>query len=454
MISSMDHQFDLAVIGSGSAGTTVAMAARKQGRSVAVIEEGAFGGTCALRGCDPKKVLVATAGVVEAAQRLVDLGVLHRPPEINWSELMRFKRTFTEPFPEQRLRSYGSAGIMAITGQAQFVDSQMLRVNGELLGARQIVIASGATPRHVAEGDDALLTSDAFLELEALPQSLVFVGGGYITFEFAHVAARAGAQVTILHRSAHPLAGFDPDIVERLLAMTRAIGIDVHLETPVTRVQKTDSGITIYADQRGAAKEFKAHAGVLAAGRIPNVDHLALDAGHIEYSLSGIKVNEYLQSVSNPNVYAAGDAADGGGLRLTPVAGYEGEIVAANLLDGNSRTADFSGLASMVYTIPPLGSVGITEESAQKQGIDYDIRAGDMSDWYSTRHLAARGAFYKVVLEKNTRRLLGATILGPLAEDQINVLALAIRNGLHADRLTQTLFTYPTGSSDLEYMVG
>lgn len=449
----MDYTFDVAVIGSGGAGTTVAMAARERGRSVAVIEEGPFGGTCALRGCDPKKVLVATAGVVAAAQRLVDLGVLDRPPEINWSGLMRFKRTFTEPVPEQRLRSYRSAGITAITGQAQFVDRQTLRVNGELLGATRIVIATGATPRHVAKGDDVLLTSDAFLELEELPRSLVFVGGGYITFEFAHVAIRAGAQVTILHRSAHPLVGFDRDIVEKLLAVTRDIGIDVHLNTQVTRVERTKDGITIYAGQNGAAKEFKAQAGVLAAGRVPNIDRLALNAAGIEYSGRGVKVNEYFQSVSNPNVYAAGDAADGGGLPLTPVATYEGEIVAANLLDGNNRTADFSGLASMVYTIPALGSVGVTEEEARKRGIDYEVRAGDMTDWYSTRHLAARAAFYKVVLEKESQRVLGATILGPLAEDQINVLAATIRNGLRADRLTQTLFAYPTGSSDLEYMV-
>lgn len=448
----MERSFDVAVVGSGSAGTSAAMALRQRGWSVAVIDERPFGGTCALRGCDPKKVLVAAARIVDQVERWSELGVFERTP-LNWARLMAFKRTFTDPVPKQRVESYESAGIVPVHGQARFADNQTLIVRDDRIRAKRIVLANGAKTLHVAEGDDQLLTSETFLELEALPSSLLFIGGGYIAFEFAHVAARAGARVTILHRDSDPLSGFDREVVEHLLAVSRAAGIDVQLETSVTTVERTERGVTVHAQTKSGERSFEAENGVLAAGRVPDLDALDLDRGNIERTKKGVKVSEYLQSVSNHNVYAAGDAADVGGLPLTPVASYGGELVAANILDGNKRAADFHGLVSIVYTIPPLATVGLTQPHAREKGVEVDVHSGDMSQWYSTRHLAARAAFYKTITEKGSGKILGATVLGPHAEEQINVLALAVRQGLTREDVTRELFGYPTGSSDLEYMV-
>lgn len=450
----MERAFDLIVVGTGSAGTSAALAARERGWSVAIVDERPFGGTCVLRGCDPKKVLVAAARVVEDGRRWADLGVIDRAPALNWNRLMRFKHTFTDSVPEQRTTKFESAGIVPFHGRARFEDVRTLRVDEESLRGKRILIASGAKERHVAQGDDCLLTSETFLDLETLPASLLFVGGGYIAFEFAHVAARAGAQVTILHSDAHPLPGFDAEVVEQLIAVTREIGIHVVLGSQVTAITQEPDGVVATATHDGAERSFRAEKGVLAAGRVPDLEDLGLESAGIEWTKKGVRVNAFLQSVSNPNVYAAGDAADGGGLPLTPVAGYEGEIAAANILDGNARTADFRGLASMAYTVPPLATVGLTEAKARERAINIDVRSGDMKDWYSTRHLAGRAAFYKVVLERDTGKVLGATLLGPQAEEQINVLALAIRNGLSGEAIAATLFAYPTGSSDLEYLVG
>jgi glutathione reductase (NADPH) len=447
------RSFDLLVVGSGEAGTNAALACRKRGWSVAVADERPFGGTCAIRGCDPKKVLVAAARVIDSAQRLADIGVIDRAPRLQWQELMRFKRSFTEPVPRNRLRMFEEAGIVALRGHACFEDEQTLRVGDEYIRANHILIATGAREQHVAPGDDQLMTSEAFLDLETLPASLIFVGGGYISFEFAHVAARAGAEVTILHNDARPLHGFDCDIVDRLLAVTRDIGIHVYVDTPVTAVEREQGTIIVHGARDNAAKLFRAQGGVLGAGRVPNLDDLGLEIGRVERGKSGIAVNEYLQSTTNPRVYAAGDAADAAGLPLTPVAAHEGEIVASNLLDGNTQTINFSSLATMVYTIPPLGAVGMSEAAARERGIGYEVRAGDMSTWYSTRHVAARAAFYKVILEKGSGRVLGATILGPHAEEQINVLAMAIQSGSGRGQIAGTLFAYPTASSDLEYLV-
>lgn len=447
----MDRTFDVAVVGSGSAGTQAALYARANGRSVAMIDERPFGGTCALRGCDPKKVLVYAASVVDDAQRLAQHGILNAVPILDWRSLMRFKRTFTDPVPAQRLRQFAEKGIVALHGQAAFEDSQTLHAGEERIRARHIIIACGAQEAHVADGDEHLLTSEQFLELDELPESLLFLGGGYIAFEFAHIARRAGARVTIVHNDDHPLAGFDRDVVKHMLDLSRSIGIEVELNAPVSKVEHHADGIVMYAKQGDAVRALSASAGVLAAGRKPNIDHLALERGGVERTKKGVKVNEYLQSSSNPAVYAAGDAADAGAIPLTPVAGYTGEISARNIVHGNAQKPDFLGLATMIYTIPPMGSAGLTEEQAQQHGLSIDVHAGDMTGWYSTRHVAGRAAFYKCIVEKRTGKILGATVFGPHAQEQINVLALAIRHGLGVRAVSDSLFAYPTGSSDLEY---
>jgi glutathione reductase (NADPH) len=167
----------------------------------------------------------------------------------------------------------------------------------------------------------------------------------------------------------------------------------------------------------------------------------------------GVKVNEFLQSVSNPLVYAAGDAAASGGLPLTPVATYEGEIVAANLLEGNHVKPNYGGVPSVVFTIPPLASVGLQEEAARKQGLHFRINKASTAAWYTSRRVGENYSGFKVLIEDDTDRILGAHILGPHAEEAINIFAIAIRLGLKAGDIKQAIFSYPTTISDLSYML-
>ncbi len=166
-----------------------------------------------------------------------------------------------------------------------------------------------------------------------------------------------------------------------------------------------------------------------------------------------MKVNEYLQSVSNPAVYAAGDAAASGGPPLTPVAGYEGGIVAANLLNGNMTTADYKGIPSVAFTVPPLAAVGLQEAAARQQGLRFRVHKEETSGWYSSRRIAEDHSGFKVLIEEETERILGAHLVGPHAEDTVNLFALAIRSGLTARDLKQTIFAYPTHASDVAYML-
>jgi glutathione reductase (NADPH) len=444
--------FDLVVIGSGSAGSTVAGQCRRAGWSVAVIDERPFGGTCALRGCDPKKVLVGVAEAVDAVRRLRGRGVTG-DLTLDWTSLMAFKGTFTDPYPEKKERALREDGIEVVKGHASFAGPTTVRVDDRLLEARHVLIASGAHPVPLGfPGADLLVTSDGFLELAALPSTIVFVGGGYISFEFAHVAARAGAAVTILHRGPRPLEGFDPDLVDALVRHTRDLGIDVRTATEVTRIDRDHDGFIVTATTPAGDEPFAAGLVVHGAGRVAALDHMELGAAGIAYTSRGVEVTEYLQSVSNPAVFAAGDVVSRGPA-LTPVAGYEGRVAAANLLNGLVEKAEYAAIPSVVFTIPPLASVGLPEAEARRNGFDIDVHAGDMSGWYSSRRLAESAAAYKTIVDRGTGRILGAHLFGPHASEVINLFALGMRTGATPAHLKAALFSYPTGGSDVQYMI-
>ncbi|MCI0390912.1 MAG: NAD(P)/FAD-dependent oxidoreductase [Acidobacteria bacterium] len=450
----MTKKFDLIVIGTGSAASTVAYQCRAAGWEVAIIEARPFGGTCALRGCDPKKVLVGVAELVDWHDRMAKEGIISQSVQIDWPALMRFKRTFTEPVPENREKGFVKAGIAIFHGQARFADQTTIQVGDESLTGRHVVIATGARPATLnIPGEEHLTTSEQFLELEKLPERIVFVGGGYISFEFAHVAARAGAQVRILHRGSRPLEGFDPDLVDQLVKATEDIRVDVRLNTTVGAIENSSDHLLVHASAESVEQTFEADLVVHGAGRVPEIDDLELDKASINSDQTGVLVNEYLQSISNAAVYSAGDAAATGGLPLTPVASLEGQVVASNLLKGNNRKPDYTGVATVVFTIPPLASVGLQEEAAKKRGLRFRTNYERTSGWYSSRRVGLKYSGYKVLVEEESGRLLGAHLLGLHAEEVINLFAMAMRSGLRAADLKKIPYAYPSSASDIRYMV-
>ncbi|MEO6835724.1 MAG: NAD(P)/FAD-dependent oxidoreductase [Candidatus Tumulicola sp.] len=450
----MENDFDLIVIGTGAAGTTAAQRCRKAGWSVAIADCRPFGGTCSLRGCDPKKVLVGAAQLIDWSERMHQRGVVTHALQLDWPELMRFKSSFTDPVPEERERAFADSGVVAFHGPARFLDPSRVAIGDDVLTGKQIVVASGAKPAplHVP-GEEYLATSTDFLKLTSLPKLVIFLGGGFISFEFAHVAARAGANAQILEREARVLAEFDDGLVWRLVHATRERGIEVHLKTEVTAIERSGSGFIVRATQGGKPVEFRADLIVHGGGRVADVDDLRLDLGGVKRVKAGIAVNEYLQSTSNPAVYAAGDCVAGGAAPLTPVAGLEGEVAAENLIGGNRRRADFPGLASIVYALPPLAMVGLTEEAARAQGLKVRVRSGDSSHWYSSRRVGAKDAAYKIVEDEESDEIVGAHILGFNAEELANIFSLAIRAKVKASALRDVLFAYPTAASEIEYML-
>jgi len=450
----MTRKFDLIAIGTGSAASGVTSRCREAGWGVAIVDSRPFGGTCALRGCDPKKVLVGAAEAVDWARRMKGKGIQSAELQIDWPALMRFKRSFTEPVTKRREDDFARAGIAAFHGRARFAGPTTVQVGEETLQGRYVVIAAGAAPADLGiPGAEHLTTSDQFLELNELPRRLLFIGGGYIAFEFAHVAALAGSQVTILHRGPHPLALFDPDLVDQLVKRTRELGIDLHLETEATGIERNSAQLIVRALASGETRTFQADMVVHSAGRVPEIGDLNLDAVGIEWEKRGVRVNDFLQSVSNRTVYAAGDAAASGGLPLAPVASYEGLVVAANLLKGNHQKPNYLGIPSVVFTVPPLAAVGLSERGAREQNLKFRVKMEMTSTWYSSRRVAETYSGYKVLVEEGTDHILGAHILGSEAGEVINLFALAIRSGMLATDLKHTLFAYPTSGSNLTRML-
>lgn len=440
--------YDVVILGSGSAGQTVAAACATAGKSVAVVDRMPFGGTCALRGCLPKKVLLAA---VEAASRTDALagrgidGTCH----IDWPALMARKHTFTDSVPDATVSWMRGMGIDTLHGTARFTAPDTVDVDGESLRASAIVVATGSRPVDLGiEGQDAVKTSSDFLSLDEMPREVAFIGGGYISFELARLAQLAGAGVTVVHRSNRVLEGFDPVLAGQLLERYRLLGIDVQTGAPVERVKRLASGRVSVVSAAGA---FEVDQVFHAAGRTPDVDDLELKAGGVEYDRRGIAVDSQLRSVSNPRVWSAGDAS-GIGAPLTPVAGAQGEVVAAGIL-GSPLAFDDSVTPSVVFSDPPLARVGMDAHVVEADE-RFEVRSFDMSGWFTQTRVGNTTAGARIVTARDSGVIVGAHLLGVGADEVINVFALAIRIGVTLDTLRTITWSYPTFAYDINYLSG
>jgi glutathione reductase (NADPH) len=448
----MAKRYDLVVIGSGTAASAAAMRVRAAGWQVAVVDFRPYGGTCALRGCDPKKMLVSGAAALDYARRMRENGVMGEL-HIDWPKLMAFKRTFTDPVPDKTELRYRDKGIDTYHGRARFNGKNALDIDGQAIEAKHILLANGAEPVTLGiPGEEHLVDNEGFLELETLPKRIVLVGGGYIAAEFSHIAARTGAKVTIIQHGEQILKQFDPDLVDWLMESFHGLGIDVHTSASVESIEKTGSGFTVYAAAGGQRISVDADLVVHAAGRKPDFAPLDLEAGGVAVEHGRLKLNEHLQSSSNPSVYAAGDAAQMGP-PLTPVASHDAKVVAANLLQGNHHSPDYSGVPSVAFTIPPIAAVGLTEAQAREKGIKFRMKSEKASSWFTARQAAEPVYGFKVLVDEKTDLVLGAHLVGPHVDEVINLFALAIRHRLTTEDIKTTMFAYPTAASDIGYML-
>ena len=248
------------------------------------------------------------------------------------------------------------------------------------------------------------------------------------------------------------LAQFDPDLVGWLMEAFEGIGVLVRTQTTVTAIQRAGDAFRVEASADAGQETFEADLVVHAAGRRPALDKLNVAAADVAVEHGRLKLNNFLQSVTNPAIYAAGDAALVGP-PLTPVSSHDAKVVAANLLEGNHARPNYKGVPSVAFTSPPIAAVGMSEVEARESSLRVRIKSERTSGWYTARREAEPVYGYKTIVEEGSGRLLGAHLVGPHVDETINVFAMAIRHGLTADDLKSTMFAYPTGASDIGYML-
>lgn len=273
------------------AGISAAKKCARAGWSTAIVDELPYGGTCALRGCDPKKMLRAGAEAVEAARRLEGKGVTGKT-RMDWPELMKHKDSLTDPVPESMESGLKEAGVRTLHGRARFTAKDRLAIDGHgEITFRHALIATGAKPRPLEfAGAEKLIDSTDFLNLAELPRRIIFVGGGYISYEFAHIATRAGAEVTILDRGARQLKMFDPNLADMLIERSRAAGIEIVAEAEIEGIEDWNGAHRVIYRQANQRHAIEADLIFHGAGRVPAIDHLDLASAGIETENSGVKV--------------------------------------------------------------------------------------------------------------------------------------------------------------------
>ncbi len=445
----MTRKYDVVILGTGNAGMAAAGVAREAGKTVAMVESGDVGGTCPLRGCVPKKVLVAAAQVLHQ----IELAPAHHievgEPRLDWAKLIAREQGFVDGVPEAFADSLRNRGIELLTGRARFTGPNTIDVAGTVVEAGKIVIATGSTPRPLAiPGAEHLITSDDILTDPVQPDRLIFIGGGVIALEFAHVLARAGTRVTILEAMDRLLPRMDADAVAQIARESERIGIELLTGVTVHEIAAIGNQLEVRFQHDGESRSLVADRVVNGAGRIPDIAALDLEAGGVEVDGTRIATDDHLRSTSNPDVYVAGDAL-WSSAQLSPVATYEGRLVGENIVNGDSRTPEYGHMPASVYTVPALASVGLTETEAAEKGLSFDVKTNDMTGWRSATTHAETAAWSKVLVEDETGRILGAHIVGHGAEEVIHLLSFAMQHGIAAAQLKDAVYGYPTFTSDV-----
>ncbi|ARU89640.1 NAD(P)/FAD-dependent oxidoreductase [Pseudomonas sp. M30-35] len=448
----MSEKFDAIIIGGGNAGFGVSAVLAKANKTIAFIEQAEFGGTCPNRGCTPKKVLVAAAKSLDEISKAAGHGISIGKPTIDWAALITRKNKMIDHIPSA-MKGVAEKRGTVFAGQGKFVGTNQVEVNGQVLEAEHIIIATGSKTRPLPiPGAELMITSDEVLSNSQPPKEVVFIGGGVIALEFSHVYARAGAKVTIIEVMPQLLPRIDADAVAALQAATEALGIIVKTSVNVEKITQSADSLAVHIQHQGKALVLNADTVINGAGRVANIEGLNLEAAGISHDGARIEVNANFQSTSNKHVWVAGDAL-ATTPQLSPVATYEGQIVGNNILNSHKQTSDYRVLPTSVYTIPALSSVGLTEKEARDSKASIEVVCNDMTDWFSSQNVLAKHAWAKIIIDKNTDLILGAHILGHQGEELINLIALAMRFNITRAQLKDQFYAYPTFSSDIKNLL-
>ncbi|MFV1851016.1 MAG: glutathione-disulfide reductase [Thalassospira sp.] len=445
-----DYDFDLFVIGAGSGGVRAARVASGYGAKVAIAEESRVGGTCVIRGCVPKKLLVYGAHFAEDFEDASAYGwTLPGEPSFSWKTLIANKDAEIDRLNGIYHKLLAGSNVELFEHRATFKDAHTVIVGDREVTAERILIAVGghATKPDIPGAEHAITSNEAFY-LEDLPKRVVVVGGGYIAVEFAGIFAGLGSQVTQLYRSEQILRGFDNDIRNHLAEEIVKKGIDLRVKTNVTAIEKLSDGNLSLTLTDGSTME--ADQVMFATGRAPNTSGLGLENAGVEIDDRGaVKINQGLQT-SAENIYAVGDVTDR--VQLTPVAIKEGMSFADSIYGGKPWHMTYQAIPTAVFSQPPVGTVGLSEEEARAKGGEVVIYKSTFKPMRHTLSGRDEKTLMKLIVDKTTDVVLGAHMVGPDAAEIIQGIGIAVRMGATKAQFDQTVAVHPSAAEEFVTM--
>ncbi len=442
------YDFDMFTIGAGSGGVASSRRAGSYGARVAICEESRVGGTCVIRGCVPKKLLVYGAQFADAFADAAGFGWTVPVPSFDWPALIDAKDREIERLSQIYRTMLKNSGVELIEGRGVLVDPHTIEINGRHYTADKILIATGSHPTVPdIPGIEHVISSNEALDLPQLPRRIVIVGGGYIAVEFAGIFNGFGSEVVELIRREELLYGFDDDIRIALGQEMRGRGVEIHGRTQVARIEKVAQGFSVHTM---TGQKFSADVVMYATGRNPNTKGLGLAAIGVETVGNGaVTVDEWSCS-SEPNIYAIGDVTDR--INLTPVAIAEGRALAETLFNDNPIRMDHANVPSAVFSQPPIGAVGLTEEEARRQYGEVDIYSARFKPMKNTLSGRDERTLMKLVVDARSERVLGCHMLGPDAPEIMQGLAIAVKCGVSKRMFDETVGIHPSAAEEFVTM--
>ncbi|MCB1886513.1 MAG: glutathione-disulfide reductase [Rhodocyclaceae bacterium] len=440
-----EFDYDLITIGAGSGGVAASRRAALHGARVAICEGSRVGGTCVIRGCVPKKILMYASQFGEALEDAPAYGWQFGEPRFDLATLVAAKNAETDRLEGIYRRMLADGNVTLIEGWARLVDAHTVEVGGRQLTAGRVLIASGgAVSRPPIEGIELALDSDQLLDLAAQPGHLLVLGAGYIAVEFAGIFRGFGSRVTLAFRGERPIRGFDEDLRVRLADGMAARGIDVRPGFEPVRIERRGSG---FAAIDGDGNEIVADAILAALGRHPNTAGLGLEALGVRTRAKGgaIEVDRYSRT-SVDGIYAVGDVTDRAA--LTPVAIAEGRAFADTEFGGLDVAVDHALIATAVFSQPQIATIGLSEQDALSAGHDCQVFEAGFRPMKNTISGREERAYMKVVVDRPSDRVLGAHMIGPDAAEIMQTLAIAITMGARKADLDRTLAVHPTTAEE------
>lgn len=436
--------FDLFVIGAGSGGVRAARIASENGAKVAVAEEFLVGGTCVVRGCIPKKLMVYASHFAEDFEDAASFGWTIEGASFDWNALIAAKDKEIERLVSLYHTTLKNNNVKLYEARATLVDKNTVEVAGERITADTILIATGGTP-FVPDypGAELAITSNEVFHLKNQPKRVLVTGAGFISVEFAGIFKGLGSEVTVSYRRDKVLRGFDEDLRDHLTAEMTAKGINFLFESSIAKIEKTGTGLLVsFAD--GTAQEFDCV--MHSIGRVPNTQGMGLEEAGVTLSKNGaVEVDEFSKS-NMDNIYAVGDVTNR--INLTPVAIKEGHAFALTLYGGQSISPEHDNVASAVFSQPPIGTVGLTEEEAREKYGKVDVYKAHFRPLKLTLGDRGEKVFIKMIVDQKSDVVIGAHILGPDAAEIIQGIAIAVKNKLTKADFDRTVAIHPTTAEE------